>query len=114
MRRRSRQQEAAAPATDPSTLPRPVLFADPRPGEQPQAFRGLAEESSPKRPSTKPAFAAVALMIVGVGLIGVSLITTRWPLLIVGVALGAVGAVLARRAHIMQDVSVTDSPEDHG
>lgn len=70
MRRRRRQQEAAAPVTDPSTLPRPVLFADPRPGEQPQAFRGLAEESAPKRPSAKPAFAAVALMIVGVVLIG--------------------------------------------
>lgn len=100
--------------TDPSTLPRPVLFADPRPGEQPQAVRGLAEESSPKRSSAKPAFVAVALMVVGVVLVGVSLITTRWSLLIIGFALGAVGAVLARRAHIMQDVSVTDSPEGHG
>lgn len=114
MRRRRRQQEAAAPATDPSTLPRPVLFADPRPGEQPQAFRGLAEESSPKRPSAKPAFAAVAVMIVGAVMIGFALITTRWSLLVIGLAVGAVGAVLARRAHIMQDVSVTDSPEGHG
>lgn len=42
------------------------------------------------------------------------MITTRWSLLIIGLAFGAVGAVLARRAHIMQNVSVTDSPEGHG
>ncbi len=89
--RRRRQQEQAASAADPSTLPRPVLFAEPRPGQQPQAFHGLAEESAPTRPSAKPAFTASALMCVGVILTGVSIITTSWVLLFIGLAVGAGG-----------------------
>ncbi len=53
-------------------------------------------------------------MIAGVIMIGIFMITIRWSLLIIGLVIGAVGAVLARRARITQDVSVTDSPEGHG
>lgn len=107
-------KEPVRQSVDPAALPRPKLFAPPRPGEQPQAFRGLAEENSPPAPSKKPAWFAVGLMIVGVVLVGLFVATTEWPLLLAGLVVGAIGVLIAWKAQIMATVSVTDSPEGDG
>lgn len=95
---------------DPSALPRPKLFGEPMPGQQPRAFEGLEEERSTASPGSRPAYVAVGVMVVGVMLVGLCAVLLSWPLLVAGVLVGSVGIVLARRARIMQDVSVTDSP----
>lgn len=102
------------PTVDPATLPHPKLFAPPRPGEQPKAFRGMEEESAPEVPSRKPAWFAVALMIVGVILVALCVATTQLLLLPIGLVVGAIGMTIAWRAKIMDDVSVSDSPDGHG
>lgn len=108
-RRADRQQRGNARVMDPSTLPRPKLYAEPSYGEQPQAFAGRAEDDAPPETQSKTgAYVAVGLMIVGLILVGVFVATTSWPLLVLGLVVGAVGAALAWKVHIMRDVSVYD------
>ena len=115
---RLRRRPAASPATgrvvDPASLPRPKLYAEPRPGQQPVAFSGLEEQESNAGPGSVPAFVAVAVMILGVVLVAAFVLTMSWPLLAAGLVVGAIGVVLALKARIMQDVSVTDSPHGSG
>lgn len=95
----------------PGSLPRPAMW--PR-GARQTPFDGAEEDTAtPPTPARRRlAYIAVAIMIAGVVLVGLSLVATSWLLLAVGVVLGVVGAVLALRARIMEDVSVSDSP--HG
>ncbi len=55
---------------------------------------------------------AVALMVLGVVLVGLAVVRGSVAPAVAGVLVGAAGAVLAWRAGIMEDVSVSDSP--HG
>ena len=93
---------------DPATLPRPKLYANPPAGQQPQAFHGRADEQASGRPGKASAFVAVGLMILGVILVGLFVATVQWPLLVLGLLVGAGGAVLAVKVRIMEDVSVAD------
>lgn len=93
----------------PGSLPRPAMWAD---GTQETPFRGM-EGDTATPPSTgrkRLAFVAVAIMVAGVVLVGLSVALTSWTLLAAGVVIGACGAVLALRVRIMDDVSVSDSP----
>lgn len=103
---------------DPGTQP-PSSAALPRPAMWPQGGTGApfdgAQEDTATPPGTtrkRVAWAAVAAMVVGVVLLGLAAVTRSWGLAASGAALGAVGAVVAMRARIMEDVSVSDSP--HG
>lgn len=95
----------------PGDLPRPALWS---PGLPEAPFDGAQEDTAdPPTPARrKLAWIAVALMLLGVALVGVALVATSWTALAVAVLVGVVGVVLALRARIMEDVSVSDSP--HG
>lgn len=93
----------------PGSLPRPAMWPQ---GATETPFRGAEEDTStPPGPGRRRlAYVAVAIMIVGVALVGLSVAATSWTLLVVGLVIGAAGAVLALRIGIMDDVSVSDSP----
>ena len=95
----------------PGSLPRPRLWPTGA-GEAP--FVG-AEEDTATPPSSgrrRLAWVAVALMVLGVLLVGLAVVVTSWLPLVAGVVVGLVGCGLAWRAQIMEDVTVSDSP--HG
>lgn len=93
----------------PGSLPRPVMWP---PGAEGTPFDGAEEDTatppSPRR--RKVAYAGVGLMVVAVIVLGLGVALTSWPLLAVGLVVGGVGAALAWRAGIMEDVSISDSP----
>lgn len=93
----------------PGSLPRGAMW--PEHAEQ-APFRGAeGDTSTPASPARKRlAFVAVGIMVVGLVLVGLAVVRTSWLLLACGVVVGAVGVVLAVRARIMEDVSVSDSP----
>lgn len=96
----------------PDELPKPALWPEPVIGHQPEAFEGTAEESAPHpAPGQKRlAFVAVALMLLGVIGLGVAVALTSWLALALGLVVGGAGAVIALRARIMEDVSISDTP----
>lgn len=93
----------------PGMLPTPAMWPD---GAVEAPFDGAAEDTAtPPSPGRKrTAYVAVALMVVGVVVVGLALVVTSWLVLAVGLVVGAVGMSLAWRARIMEDVSVSDSP----
>lgn len=120
---RRRQAPAPAPAVRPvphaprsggRRLGRPVLWGEPSTSDpQPQAYVGTAESeaSSPTKAQRVMSWVAVGLMLLGVITCAVAFVGRSWPLGAVGVVVGAVGAVLALRFHILDEVSVTQTAE---
>lgn len=109
----SRGANAAMPSA--SALPRPALWPQPRPGEQPTAFRGRADaghtgEAAARR-KLPLAWTAVAGIIVAAVLLGLSLVLHNLGLGVAGAVLGLLGAALARKVRILADVSTGQSPE---
>jgi|GEM_PF-977805 len=89
------------------------MWSAPPPGEQARGFTSVAPagvEAHDKR----PAWVAVALMVVGVVLCGVAVGVYRWEPLVAGLVVGAVGLLLASRTRILDDVSTSDDPEHDG
>ena len=95
----------------PGSLPRPAMWP---PGAEQTPFDGAEEDTAtpPSPARRRAAYAGVALMIVGVVLVGFAVALTSWLLLVLGLVIGGAGAVVALKARIMEDVSVSDSP--HG
>ena len=90
------------------SLPRPAMWPE-QAREAP--FDGLAADTAtPPTPGRrKVAYGGAALMVVAAVLVGLSVVATSWVLLAVGLVLGVTGAVVAFKAGIMEDVSVSDS-----
>lgn len=101
-----------APPT-PGSLPRPAMWPA---GAQGTPFDGAAEDTAtpPSAGRRRVAFLAVAVMIVGVVLVGLSAVQTSWTLLVVGLVVGALGGGMGLRVRIMEDVSVSGSPHGPG
>ncbi len=76
-------------------------------------FTGLEESGDPHgagRPSASRrhlAWVAVGLMVVGVALLAAAVVLRSWLPAVAGVVLGLVGTVLAYRAQILEDVSLS-------
>jgi MFS family permease len=93
----------------PGSLPRPAMWPDSTVGAP---FSGAEDDTAtpPSPGRRKLAYAGVAAMILAVVLVGLAVVTTSWVVLAVGLVIGLAGAVVAVRAGIMEDVSVSDSP----
>lgn len=91
----------------PGSLPRPALWPG-RTGAAP--FDGAEPDTAvPTTPRQRRlAWLAVALMVVGTVLVGLAVALPSWVAAGAGLVIGAVGMVLAWRARIMEDVSVSD------
>lgn len=97
-----------APPTN-AGLPRPAMWPA---GAERQPFDDIEEDTeTPAGPGRRSAvWLAVGLMVAGAVLVGLAVVMMAWPPAVAGVLVGGVGAVLALRARIMEDVSVSDSP----
>ncbi len=102
----------------PADLPRPALWAEPRPGAAPAAFRGSAERDAdiPERTRGRWAliWSAVAAIAVGAAILGLSLVEGSLPLAVTGLVAVVVGGAVAVRAGILTTVSIGQSPVGRG
>jgi hypothetical protein len=87
-------------------LPRPEMWPA---GATDTPFTGIEDQepddSAPARPHL--AWVAVGLMIAGAVLVGLAVALRSWVPLVAGVVVGVTGLVLALRAKIFQDVSLS-------
>ena len=91
---------------DPASLPRPALWAEPKPGEQPVAVRGKADENADARAHVTQAYVGVGLMCLGLVLLAVAAVVRAWPPAVLGLVVGAVGVAVALRARVMEAATV--------
>jgi hypothetical protein len=91
---------------DPASLPRPALWPEPAPGEQPVAVRGKADENADARAHVKEAYVGVALMVLGLVLLAVAAVVRSWLPAGAGLLAGGAGAVVALRARVMDAATV--------
>ena len=93
----------------PGSLPRPAMWPA---GATETPFDGAEDDTAtpPSQARRRVSYAGVGAMIVAVVVVGLAVVTTSWAIFAVGLVLGAVGAVVALKAGIMNDVSVSDSP----
>lgn len=94
---------------DPSQLARPVMWPEPPKGQAPVAIHGRqgepdkAEDAQSKKGQ---AYAAVGMMCAALVLLAVMAITRAWWIAVVALPLGGAGALLAVKAHILEDATV--------
>jgi MFS family permease len=91
----------------PGSLPRPEMW--PAGGGQTPFDRTEGDTATPPSPGRKrAAWAAVVTMLLGAVLVALAVARTSWVLLVAGVVVGLVGAAVAYKVRIMEDVSVSD------
>jgi hypothetical protein len=100
---------------DPADLPRPALWPAPPSGAQPVPVHGRdkggpQEEVAQRR--LPLAWTGIALMLVGVVLLGFAVGAQSWVLAVLGIAVGAVGAGAALKSRIMEAATVGQSVKD--
>ena len=102
----TRRMSDTEPPSDPIGLPRPAMWP---PGATDTPFSTVEDDTAP--PETpgrgRLAWVAVGLVVVGVVLLGLAVALTSWVPAVAGVVLGLAGMVLAYRARIFEDVSLT-------
>lgn len=96
-------------------LPRPVLWPDPEPAQrQPHAYDGTAEGQGASEASRRAAWVTVGLGLVGVVALAFAFVLRSWLLAAAALVPLAVAAVLAVKFDIMNEVSVSQSPDQVG
>ncbi len=87
----------------PGSLPRPAMWPA---GARETPFDGAEEDTTvPATPNRrKVAWVAVAVMVLGVSMVGLAFVTVSWQVALTGILIGAVGAALALKVRIMEDV----------
>ena len=94
---------------DPAGLPRPALWPAPPAGAQPAPVTGRETGSDEDaRSRFRAAYLAVGLMCAGLILLAVAAISQLWWVAAAGVVVGAVGAIRAIKARILQAATVAD------
>jgi hypothetical protein len=100
---------------DPSELPKPVLWPDPVPGEQPVAMHGR-EQGGPEEQIARRrlplAWTAIGVLVVAVIVLGVAVGRHSLILVATGVAIGSVGAGLALKSRIMEAATIGQSAKE--
>jgi hypothetical protein len=100
---------------DPSQLPKPVLWPEPAPGEQPVPMHGR-EQGGPEEEIAKRrlplAWTAIGILVVAVVLLGVAVGRHSLILLGTGVVIGVIGGALALKSRIMEAATVGQSAKD--
>lgn len=106
------------PPPPPEALPHPALWSTPPPGSAPVAYDGQAEEDADIPPRTRghmiATWASVAGMLLGAVLLALAFVLQSWPLAVLGIVVGAAGAVGALKVKILTAVSVGQSPSGPG
>jgi hypothetical protein len=94
---------------DPSELPRPVMWPDPAPGQQPLPIHGRdkggPEEEIAKRREPM-AWAGIGLLVAAAVVLGFCVARQSLILLAIGLVLAAIGGTLALKARIMDGATV--------
>ena len=102
------------PPPAPEALPRPALWSAAAPGRPSRPFEGQAEADADVPARTRgrvlATWGAVGVMLLGVVLLGVAAVLVSWPLAAVGVVVGLLGVIAARRARVLLAVSIGQSP----
>jgi hypothetical protein len=100
---------------DPAELPRPVMWPDPKPGEQPVPIHGR-DEGGPQEEVAKRrlpmAWAGIGTLVVALVTLGVAVGRQSSILLGIGLVLVGVGGTLAIKARIMDGATVGQSMKE--